>query len=369
MRTAVNDMVLSLGTRLKRSLQRRRTRFVTGEAWRRRHRKVFQLHPEYSRPCPRGVEKDHLELWRQLRRDVNANTLRVCYNISGRADPEIVPEEVFASEIEPALNRHDECVFLANKSFYNRWFPGDLFPEAYLHNIEGSYYSGDYLPLNSAGVTGIIDRIAYPVVIKSSLGRGGGRDVDFPQDRTALEALMKERRNFVVQDLVKPHEFFRKYNSHGLNTLRVCTYRSVATGDVHVLNAALRMGKGGSLDNLTQGGIVRFIHEDGRLNDYALDKYGQKFFAHPDTGLDFRSRELIPQFDELKQLARTVAQDIYLARLVSFDCALDEAGRWRVIEINLANQTIRFAQYAGRPFFGPFTQEVMDYCRDNPRWA
>jgi len=39
------------------------------------------------------------------------------------------------------------------------------------------------------------------------------------------------------------------------------------------------------------------------------------------------------------------------------------------MELNLMSQTIRFAQYAGRPFFGPFTGEVVRYCKEHPRWG
>jgi len=369
MRAALTDMALSLGRRAKVALQRRKARFVTREAWRRRHRHVFRLHPEYRRPCPAQVEREHLRLWRRLRRDANVETLRICYNISGRADPWMVPEEVFASEIEPALNRRAECVLLENKAFYDRWFRDGAFPRVHLYNIEGRFYGRDYVPLNDPQVARLVEEMEYPVVIKPSAGRGGGRGVAFAEDPGVLRTLMRERQDFVVQEMIRPHEFFCKYNSRGLSTLRVCAYRSVATGEVHVLNAALRMGRGGSLDNLTQGGLVRFVHPDGRLNHFALDKYGQKFLRHPDTGWDFGAEEVIPRFEELKRLARRVAGEVYPARLVSLDCALDQSGRWRVVEVNLLNQTIRFAQYAGEPFFGPFTAEVFDYCRENPKWG
>jgi hypothetical protein len=61
-----------------------------------------------------------------------------------------------------------------------------------------------------------------------------------------------------------------------------------------------------------------------------------------------------------------MAQQVYLARVVGFDVCLDAEGRWRFIEVNINGHTIRFAQYAGEPFFGPFTDEVIRYCRENP---
>jgi hypothetical protein len=34
--------------------------------------------------------------------------------------------------------------------------------------------------------------------------------------------------------------------------------------------------------------------------------------------------------------------------------------------VNLNSHTIRFAQYAGQPFFGDFTGEVVRYCSVHP---
>jgi hypothetical protein len=77
----------------------RRARTIDRE-WRERHNKVMSLSPAYRRPCPAELEQEHLALWRRFRRVVCLDTLRVCFNISGRGDPRIIPEEIFAGEIE-----------------------------------------------------------------------------------------------------------------------------------------------------------------------------------------------------------------------------------------------------------------------------
>jgi hypothetical protein len=361
-------MIHALGAKIKTFVLRKRVRYLTRREWDKWHRDVFALRPEYAKPCPKSSEKEHLRLWRPLRPDVSLDTLRICYNISGVADPHMIPEEIWQSELESVLNRYDFCNFLANKSFSNRWFPGGLFPQVFLHNIDGTFYTGDYEPVDGAEVDALLRGMDYPVVFKPSMG-SGGRGVCFPDSPEALRERMAAQRNFVVQRKIRQHPFFSRFNSHGLNTLRVCLYRSVVDNQVHFLNAALRMGVGGSLDNLTQGGIVRYVHEDGRLNHYAVDTHGLRFDRHPDSGLDFSVREVVPRFEELRQIARRAADCVYLTRVVSFDFCLDEAGQWRAIEVNLKNQTIQFPQYAGHPFFGRFTHEVVEYCREHPRWT
>jgi hypothetical protein len=256
---------------------------------------------------------------------------------------------------------------LAHKSFYTRFFSSQLFPENLLHNIEGIFYDERLEPLADEDVPHALRRFPYPVILKPNSDSGGDRGISFPADAAELARAMSGRRNFVVQRVLRQHPFFESFNGHGLNTLRVYTYKSVVSGKVHVLNATMRMGKGGSLDNETDGGIACSIHPDGRMNTYAVDKYGQRFDRHPDTGLVFAEQRMIPQFDGMRELVTSLAARLPTARLAGWDVTLGPDGRWRCVEVNLQWHTIRFAQYAGNPFFGDFTEEVVRYCLAHPR--
>jgi hypothetical protein len=322
------------------------------------------LCPEYAEPVGADIETAHKKLWRRLRRDVNLDTLRVCHGISGVAGPEIVPEEVYVSEIERCLNPRPVADFFAFKGGYNRWFKNGVFPNAFIHNVEGSLYDNKYMRIGADDIRQIAETLEYPVVVKPNIDSFGGADVAFISDSNSLLKHIDGRRNYIVQERIKPHPYFGRFSPVGINTLRVCLYRSVETNELHILNVALRMGQGGSLDNETAGGIVCYINDDGRLNSYAVDKYGVKCDSHPDCGLRFDQQEPIPNFEDMKKLAVEVAHGVFLARLISLDLCLDSEGTWRAIEINIFCQTIRFAQYAGHPFFGEFTEEVVRYCEE-----
>ena len=43
------------------------------------------------------------------------------------------------------------------------------------------------------------------------------------------------------------------------------------------------------------------------------------------------------------------------------DLCFDKNSKWRVVEVNTKGITIRFSQYGGKPFFGDFTEEVIEY--------
>ncbi len=84
---------------------------------------------------------------------------------------------------------------------------------------------------------------------------------------------------------------------------------------------------------------------------------------HPDSKQPFFGT--ISDYKDLITLAKNIAHKIFYARLLSLDLCKDAEGNWRAIETNLFGQTIRFAQYAGQPFFGEFTDEVVEYCKTN----
>ncbi|HLQ99302.1 MAG TPA: sugar-transfer associated ATP-grasp domain-containing protein [Sphingobacterium sp.] len=289
------------------------------------------------------------------------STLRICKNISGRADAKMIPEDVFVSDIEPTLISDGAVHFLSHKSFYNQWFPEGIFPEDIFHCIEGQYLDSE---LNSIGLDDLKKKaknILYPVVIKPNWGSYGGKDVYFVENTEKLVTLCKASCDFVVQEQIRQHKFFRRYNPGGPNTIRVYVYKSVKDHKPHVINMALRMGRGGSLDNETDGGLHTIIDEEGFLNNYAVDKYGEKFTEHPDTGYSFDDK--IPAVDELKELALKISEQIYFTRIIGLDLCYDSLSRWRAIEVNTKGHTIRFAQYGGQPFFREFTDEVIEYCK------
>jgi hypothetical protein len=206
-------------------------------------------------------------------------------------------------------------------------------------------------------------KICYPVVMKPNTDSYGGKNVYFIKDYDTLISLANKSKNFVVQERIEQHNYFKKFNPVGLNTIRAYVYKSVVDNNCHMINMALRMGVGGTLDNETAGGIHCMIRNDGFLNGYAVNKYGERFDKHPDTGLGFN--EQIPHYENLKKLVIELGEKVFFARVIGFDLCLDEEGTWRAIEINTHGTTIRFSQYGGQPFFGEFTDEVIDFCCNN----
>jgi len=362
----INNRHLRLGRRFKNLFRYYLWKRGAKKSWSDRHQKVFSLNSSYKRKCDTAIEYDHQKKWSSFRKKVDLNTLRICKNISGYADSRIIPEDIFVSDIEPSLMIDKSVYLLSHKSFYNKWFPNGIFPEDIFHCIGGQYLDSDLNPISIDGLEKMAKNLSYPVVMKPNWNSFGGKDIHFIESDKKLLDLCSRGNDFVVQKQIIQHDFFDKYNPIGLNTIRVYAYKSVKDDSCHIINMALRMGKGGSLDNETAGGIHTFINQEGFLNNYAVDKYGSKYDKHPDTSYSFD--EKIPEVDKLKKLAVKIATQVYLTRIVGLDMCYDKEGNWRVIEVNTKGHTTRFSQYGGQPFFGEFTDEVIEYCKLN-HWA
>jgi hypothetical protein len=345
----------------------RRLRFLRERDWRRRHQKVFANHPSYQTPCDPCVEAEHRRLWSPLNRRVDISTLRICANISGQADPRIIPEDIFAVDVEPLLVERGWSHFLQHKSLYSRLFPAGGFPRVFLHGILGSLYSSDLVPITKAEARRQIDALDYPLLIKPNIDSMGGSGVYFCDSPEDLWRRITGFQNFVVQPVEAQSDYFQRFSQTGLNTCRVDIYRSVSTDEFHVLNVAMRMGRHGSLDNETAGGIVCCISPNGVPGAFAVDKYGTRFMSHPDSGVRFAEAGPIPQFAKLIELSKQIAASVVGTRLIALDMFFDKSECWRCMEVNLLGLTIRFAQYAGQPFLGEFTDEVVEYAQRHER--
>lgn len=313
----------------------------------------------FVRTLDDGTISTYREKWKSLGAAVEIDTLQLCRNLSGRIDYNIVPENLFAYAIEPCLNPHRELSFFALKNVYEEWF-GNVFPRPYFHKIDGVYYDGNFNIFGGAEDLLKNAELAYPLLVKPSKDTHGGVGVRVVSDACELRNSINDYRYLIGQEVIEQDEYLNRIHPR-INSVRACLYRTKG-GTFAVLNCAIRFGVDGGLDNATAGGIVCHIHPTGKLNEYAVNRFGVKYFKHPNSLIPF-SHVSLPQYEELQQVAQGIANRIPLCNLVSLDMCLDRGTGWRCLEINVRAQTIRFAQYAGVGFFGEYTDEVIQRVR------
>lgn len=154
-------------------------------------------------------------------------------------------------------------------------------------------------------------------------------------DASAVEnfiASLKER-TYIVEELVRNAEALRRLNPHSLNTLRVVTCID-RVGQMHVISATLRMGRGTScVDNAHSGGIACAVNlDEGIVDSYALDHAGNRFLVHPLTGVTIIGLR-IPHWERMMSYLERLAAVEPTARYVGWDIAVTDDG-FELIEGN-----------------------------------
>ena len=357
---------ISVPEKLKRAMKYTAQRRGAEKAWKQRHQIVFRNHPGYLKSAGQDIENTYRKLWKPFRRRANPATLRICHAISAKADPYTVPEDIFQSDIEPSLNFHEEAHYLSHKSLYRHHIDAEAFPADLFNIIDGEIFNGDMERITRSDAERLLSRDSGPVVCKPNFRSYGGSGIQFFDHPDDLAHELEHMDNVVVQKRLKQSPVFSAYNPKSLNTVRVYLYRSVVDNTIHILNTSLRMGVDSLKDNVTTGGLISRINIGGHLNGYALGRYGKKYDRHPISGLKFDLQ--IPDYGKLCRLAERIMDKLFLLRIAGLDLYYDEHSEWKVLEINTKGHSIRMSQYAGVPFFGEYTREVISYCRDH-HWA
>ena len=350
----------------------------TALSFRLKMRAIRRTNPTLFEPLDATLEKRHRSFWRPLQRSVDPGWLRFFTRVSGIADPHYVPQDVFHQAVERRLNDLEYARYYADKNLYERLFDPERFAVARLRNVSDTYLDREYRAMSRATFAERFDALSEDCFIKPSVGSGeDGGSLCFAANRirsvrrdgspfTFEDLERRYRRNYIVQSVIRQHPLLARFNPSSVNTLRVVTYRSVRDEAVVPLKVVLRLGRESMIvDNQAQGGLACGVRPDGTLHPYATSKAGQKFTAHPDSGIPFEGQS-IPEFPAVLETVATIARAVPPLRLLGFDVTIDAEGAVRVVEINTRNLEINFLQTFGGPLFGDYSREIVDWCAGHP---
>ncbi len=145
---------------------------------------------------------------------------------------------------------------------------------------------------------------------------------------------------YLAEELIVQGEELAQFHPSSVNTVRLVTGRG-KEGQIEILFALLRVGKGGSLvDNVGSGGLVSLIDLDSGA--VCTDAFcgTERYSTHPDTGSVFKG-SIIPSWDELCATGIEMHQTYPGQKVFGFDFAWTNSG-WDVVEVNPAPS---FASY------------------------
>lgn len=330
-------------------------------------------------------ENAYLEKWKPIYRHVNTKYYRFYSQFIGK-DPNIVPDDCFHTIIEPLLNNQNALTTYADKNMFELLFPREFFPVCIIRNMGGAYMDRDYHMLNMDEKK-LEEMLTCNKKIKA-LGRfivkpatvtGGGKGVRLftlekltgkwiSNDQKVFSFSFLEKyykRDFIIQECIEPSDFTRQFNPISYSTIRIITYRSIIDDQPHYIGGILRIGAQDSFrDNISAGGYSCPIDKDGNLLNFASN-YQRKMFNSINGVSLVNNHFVVPNFERIMEFVFEVASRNIPNRLVSFDVMLDKQNQPYLIEYNIKWQTITTIQTTTKSFFGEFTDEVIDYCKQN----
>ncbi len=268
---------------------------------------------------------------------------------NGSEDHRYLPEDIFYNLVEPSLNHVGLQRAYGDKNGYRRLFTDLRCPKTVLRNIWGRFYDASDRHISQEEAITLLNNHTGDLPIKPSIESGGGQNVRFLDKKMDYQALFSRyERDFLVQEKLEQVEELSRIHADSLNTLRIMTYRTESS--VSALSTVIRFGQGTSrLDNQSAGGISCGLRQ-GRLNPFAVDKYGGRYEAHPDSGQRFDGL-LIPGAEAAEAMACELHGQLDYFRLVSWDMALGRDAKPYLIEMNLRYQEINFHQFNNGPIF------------------
>jgi hypothetical protein len=289
----------------------------------------------------------------------------------GELDPRYVPEDVFHSQILPALNRLDLAAAYADKNAYERFFPGAPLPPVLLRNQHGRYSDAEYRPLSEAQAAELLAGAEGDWVAKPAIDSGGSKGVvrvhlrggrllveGTPADLRELAARYGGR-DFLLQRYLRQHPVLAELHPGSTNTVRILSAR------IHdaplVLTRVLKLNNQGAwLGSHEPAGMLWCaIGPSGELGAYGIDAQLRTYATHPFTGVPFAGRA-VPAASALAKLAISLHGRLDYFDLVTWEFVVTDDGAPVIVDVNLRGPSILFAQALFGPLFGEHTERVLE---------
>lgn len=287
-------------------------------------------------------------------------------------DPRYMSHYMYLPVIAHKLNNYHYTKMLEHKSLLGYLAKGILkFPYCYVRCIDGEYFDNEMMQIGKEKAISICLE-AENLIVKDSVDTSGGtsvellrlEDISESERRKELNRIFSERKNdFVIQERIKQHQSFSRFNPTSINTLRVTSL--YLNGKYSTLSIILRFGKQGmKVDNWGSGGIVTGVSEDGKLSKTGYDIQLNEYEEY--NGIKFRDEYLSQVPVLLKDIEEAHKTQFSLCKFIGWDICFDENNKPVVLEINSSQPGVIGEQLCTGPIFGDRTQEVIDYCSGKP---
>lgn len=130
-------------------------------------------------------------------------------------------------------------------------------------------------------------------------------------------------KHYLIEEVIIQHPKLSELYDKSVNTIRMFTFFDGKK--VHLLQAILKIGNNGIVDNFSSGGMYAFLNKEGIVITPAIDACDNIFGIHPTSKKQILGFT-VPNFDQAVNFTLKAALEIPEIKYIGWDIAITEKG-------------------------------------------
>lgn len=197
------------------------------------------------------------------------------------------------------------------------------------NKVFSDYMKRSWLDMRETDIDSFTEFVSEnPHIIAKIIDGEGGNGIEKYtvadiKDANEIYNSIMSKKQFLVEAFVTQHRDMNVLYSQSVNTMRMFTFYKDGKG--HFLQAVLKIGNGGVVDNFSSGGMYTFVDDDGVITVPAIDKNDVTYTKHPITNTEIIGFK-VPMFEQAVELVEKAAGVIPQVAYVGWDVAISENG-------------------------------------------
>lgn len=317
-------------------------------------------------------EAEHKNYWKEFNYKTHPMFYRAYSHYSKCFSAEFIPDDLFHLYCLPALNMKDYDAGYSDHYFVSQLLPEELQCNMVFRNIEEVFYNCNHEKFD------VTDKVLHnllrdheEIILKPSLETDlakpflrfkniHGKFLTKQNELLTVGYLESHyQKNFIVELPPRLHPSIMKLDFFNLTALRFYLYRSPVTEKINLLGCCFIEEKTGfnETDMIKDTGIF-LVDEEGHIKIFNKRENDKKIRQ----GLGENHLPKIPKMTELIDCSRKIAEVNYYHRVIAIDLTLDEDEQVKFRGIRNHTFDPVALQFAGKPFFGNYTDEIAEFC-------
>ena len=285
---------------------------------------------------------------------------KLFYGITGNYNPTFVPDNIFHHAIKNHLNNKTFATVWSDKCYLDKFLNNITTPHCIVRNVNGRFLNEKFEIIDIKTSQSLMNKYET-LVIKPSILTDTGKGVQLLSYPYNLLDLHKEyKKNYIIQIPIIQHEKMKLLNASSVNTIRMNS--ALFDTEAVILSSFVKVGQQGSFaDNNGHDRFFIGIGDNGMYKDYAIDHDLKRYINIP-SGFVF-SGQSVPSYDLACEMVKNAHKNFPHFGLAFWDVCINKDGNPMIIEVNLRSPDSYVPQAAVGPFFGNYTDTILDYIK------